>query len=212
MTTVTMSEKSCRRRGAIMEKCLVLSLGLFLLAFLTSGSVDINAYQGSVQEPILEVVDIPETRQPVREPPPKRPSVIIETEEEELPPDVTIEPTEPGNTADAGPPPLPGEAEPPDEFWWAEEMPQLIHFAVPHYPDIARKVGLECVVFVSILVDENGKPGTVKIAKPCGNVGFNEAAEEAAWKCVFAPGTQNGTPVRVWVSLPFRFELRGPKR
>jgi len=97
----------------------------------------------------------------------------------------------------------------------AEEILELVRYAnveaqkplvedellfIAKYPEIAMRVGLECVVFVHILVDESGKPAKVKIAKPCGNVGFNEAAEEAAWKCTFTPGKQNEKPIRVWVS------------
>ena len=196
----------------IFEKSLVLSLGLFLLVFLTWQSVEIKAYQSMRKQEIIQVEDIPETKQVKKPPPPARPAVPIETESEDLPEDVTIETTELEAVIDIAPPPPPEEAPPPDEFWWAEEMPQLVHFAVPKYPEIAMRVGLECVVFVHILVDESGKPAKVKIANPCGNVGFNEAAEEAAWKCTFTPGKQNEKPIRVWVSLPFRFQLEGGKR
>lgn len=196
----------------VFEKSLALSLGIFLLVFLTWQSIDIRAYQSMRQQEIIQVQDIPKTRQVKQPPPPARPAVPIETESEDLPEDVEIETTELEAVIDIAPPPPPEEAPPPDEFWWAEEMPQLTHFSVPKYPPIAEKAGLECVVFVHILVDEKGNAAKVKIAKPCGNVGFNESAEEAAWKCKFTPGKQNDKPIRVWVSIPFRFEMKKGSR
>ncbi|MFQ6091993.1 MAG: TonB family protein, partial [bacterium] len=101
----------------------------------------------------------------------------------------------------------PALSEIPHEFWWVEEMPRLTHFEQPEYPEIARKESLECVVIVSILVDEKGNAADVKIYEPCGDVGFNEGAQAAAHKCTFTPGKQQGKPVKVWVNVPFRFEL-----
>ncbi|MFQ6092761.1 MAG: energy transducer TonB [bacterium] len=199
------------RYREIFEKSLALSLGLFLLVFLCWQTVEIKAYESMRKQEIIQVEDIPETKQLKKPPPPVRPAVPIETESEDLPEDVTIETTELDAVIDLVPPPPPDEAPPPDEFWWAEEMPQLTHYSVPEYPEIARKVGLECVVIVYILVDEEGNAAKVKIAKPCGNVGFNEAAEEAAWKCRFTPGRQNEKPIRVWVSIPFRFKMEGKR-
>jgi protein TonB len=193
----------------VFEKSLALALGLFLLVFLTWQSVEIKAYQSMRKQQIIEVQDIPKTRQVKQPPPPPRPAVPIETESEDVPEDVEIETTELEAVIDVAPPPPPDEAPPPDEFWWAEDMPELTHYAVPDYPEIAKKAGLECNVIVYILVDEKGNPAKVKIAKPCGKAGFNEAAEKAAWECKFTPGKQNDKPIRVWVSIPFRFELRG---
>lgn len=195
----------------VFEKSLALALGLFLLVFLTWQSVEIKAYQSMRKQQIIEVQDIPKTRQVKQPPPPPRPAVPIETESEDVPEDVELETTDLEAVIDIAPPPPPDEAPPPDEFWWAEEMPELTHYAVPDYPEIAKKAGLECNVIIYILVDEKGNAAKVKVAKPCGKAGFNEAAEEAAWKCKFTPGKQNDKPIRVWVSIPFRFELRGSR-
>ena len=196
------------RHHTVFEKSLALSLGLFLLVFLTWHSVEIKAFQGIDRQNIIVVEDIPQTRHVKLPPPPARPVVPIESESEELPEDVTVQGTDLETFQSIDLPLPPPDVEPPMEFWHAEVLPKLIHFSVPEYPTIAKKAGLECVVFVQILVDEKGNPVKVKVAKPCGNVGFNEAAEEAAWKCTFTPGKQNDKPVRVWVSLPFRFELK----
>ena len=197
-----------RNRRAILEKSLALSLGIFLLAFLSWQSVEIAAFAGTPGPKIFEVIDIPETKQVKKTPPPARPFVPVEAPPDELPPEdpphitTNIEEYVPPDTA-----PLMEEL-PPEEYWWAEEMPELLYYSPPYYPELAQKAGLECDVIIYILVDENGKPAKVDVAAPCGKAGFNEAAEEAAWKCRFTPGKQNDTPVRVWISIPFRFRLR----
>ena len=193
-------------RREIFEKSLSLSLGLFLLAMLSWQSLEISAYQKMERPPIFEVQNIPETRHRQQPPPPPRPAVPVETEGEDVPENVEIESTELDDVIDV-PPPLPPEEPPSHEFWWAEEMPELIQYAEPYYPEIAQKAGLECDVILSILVDETGHPAKVKVTKSCGNTGFNEAAVEAAWKCKFTPGKQNDKPVKVWVAIPFRFRL-----
>ena len=102
---------------------------------------------------------------------------------------------------------IPSLSDIPHEYWWIEEGLQLTHFEEPQYPASAAEESLECVVDVTILVDEGGNPAEVEIDKPCDHAGFNDAAESAAWKCTFTPGTHKGVPVRVWTTLPFRFEL-----
>ena len=101
----------------------------------------------------------------------------------------------------------PSLSEIPHQFWWAEEMPQLVHYEIPEYPETAEKESLECDVIVHVLVDEEGHPAEVKTDQSCGDVRFNETAEAAARKCTFKPGTYKGEPVQVWISVPFRFEL-----
>ena len=49
----------------------------------------------------------------------------------------------------------------------------------------------------------------VRIAKPSGsNVGFDEAAMEAAYQFRYKPAIQNGQPVAVWVTYQVNFLLK----
>ena len=57
----------------------------------------------------------------------------------------------------------------------------------------------------SVTVDREGKVEAVEILQ--GNEVFHEAATTAAWKWTFTPAIQNDKPVKVWVALPFRFQL-----
>lgn len=98
--------------------------------------------------------------------------------------------------------------EQPPAFTVCEIRPELIYEAKPVYPRQARMVGLEASVWVWIQVGTDGKPLNAKINVSSGSkAGFDEAALEAAMKCRFKPGIQNGIPVKVWVSLKFVFDL-----
>lgn len=94
-----------------------------------------------------------------------------------------------------------------DEFIAVEKAPQVVRQVVPEYPDMARRAGLEGVVWVKILVGKDGKPIKVAIAKSNTEI-FNEPSLEAARNFLFTPAVMNNGPVKVWVSVPFRFKLR----
>ncbi len=76
------------------------------------------------------------------------------------------------------------------------------------YPELAKKAGLEGLVVIRAAVDEKGNVIKTQIMKGIGG-GCDEAAEDAVLKTKFKPGSQRGIPVRVWVSVPVRFKLRG---
>ncbi|MSS72485.1 MAG: energy transducer TonB [Candidatus Latescibacteria bacterium] len=92
------------------------------------------------------------------------------------------------------------------EFIPVEEQPVAVEQPKPVYPEIARRAGIEGVVFIQILVDKTGKVRDVKIQK--GPEMFHESAKEAAWKSVWRPAIQNQKPVAVWVAYPIRFSLK----
>jgi TonB family protein len=80
------------------------------------------------------------------------------------------------------------------------------------YPAIARENGLQGKVFITFVVNTQGKVQDITVAKD--NVGGG-CAEEAMrvirsmpdWQ----PGKQKGQPVKVKVTLPFSFKLENPK-
>ncbi|MFH1009431.1 MAG: energy transducer TonB [Candidatus Latescibacterota bacterium] len=197
------------------EKCLLLSLALHLTAFSLSRKASVTAYESVAQQVIIQIEDIPETRQEVKPPPaPKRPAVPIEVESEELPDDVTIESTELDVWEENIPPPPPVavEAPPPEEdeivpFWHVEEPPELIHVVPPTYPEIARKAQMEGKVFLHLLVGKDGHVEEVKFIK--GPEIFKEDAIKAARQFRFSPALQNDKPVRVWMAVPIDFKLTG---
>lgn len=106
--------------------------------------------------------------------------------------DITIEEDEPGM----------------NEFIPIEKPPQIIKSVSPEYPDIARRSGVESVVWVNVLIDKTGKPKKAVVIKEEVNGMFNQAAIDAAMQYLFTPAVMNNGPVQVWVSLKFRFQLK----
>ena len=75
------------------------------------------------------------------------------------------------------------------------------------YPEQAKKNGIQGVVFVSYVVEKDGKISNIKTIRGIGG-GCDEEAERVIslmpnWK----PGIQRGQPVRVQFNLPVRFSL-----
>ncbi|MEW5702431.1 MAG: TonB family protein [Candidatus Zixiibacteriota bacterium] len=97
----------------------------------------------------------------------------------------------------------------PDEFVAVQEQPVRIKEESPVYPQVAELTGKEATVWVMALVDKEGKVREARVAKSSGsNVGFDEAAVEAAYKCAYKPAIQNGRPVAIWVTYKVDFKLK----
>ena len=94
-----------------------------------------------------------------------------------------------------------------DEFIPYEKGPEIVKKVMPKYPDMALRAGLEGTVWVKILVDKDGKPKKAVVIKSTTEI-FNDAAVEAAMQFIFTPAVMNNGAVRVWVALPFKFQLR----
>ncbi len=162
---------------------------------------------------VIENVDIPETRQIHRAPPPPRPSIPIATESEDVPDDVTIETTDLDfDKVDLDVPPPPGETtvieEPEEEileYFMVEEKPVVIKQGSLVYPPVALKAGIEGTVHLKVLV---GKDGVVEQADAVkGKEIFYKAALAAVHQYRFKPARQNDRPVKVYLVMPIRFRI-----
>jgi protein TonB len=94
-----------------------------------------------------------------------------------------------------------------DAFIPVEKQPQIVKRVVPEYPPMAVRAGLEGTVWVKILVDKDGRPKKAVVVKSTAEM-FDDAAVQAAMQFVFTPAVMNNGPVKVWVSIPFRFTLK----
>ncbi len=85
-----------------------------------------------------------------------------------------------------------------------EELPGIIKLVTPEYPPSAKASGLEGTVWIKVWV---GKDGSVKeaIVEKSDKEVFNQTALSAATQCKFSPAKMNGTPVDIWVKIPFIF-------
>ena len=174
-----------------------------------------------VQQELVTMEEIVQTRQQVTPPPPPRPPVPVEVpndeiiEEDDLDLDASLDIDEPLLTLPP-PPPAPEveeeEIHAADEiFVVVEQMPEMIGgfealLADLEYPALARQAGLEGMVVVIVVIDETGKPVRTRIARSVAEV-LDKAAVEAVMKQRFEPGRQRNRPVRVEMAIPVRFQL-----
>ena len=156
---------------------------------------------------IIENIEIPETQQFETPPPPARPSIPIESEDEDLADDLTIEETDLDNfdAWDAPPPPPSG---PQFKFIPYDDPPRPITPIKPVYPDIAQEAGIEGQVLVQCFIDEKGKVKETIVVKGIPNTGLNESAVQALTKTRFRPAKQRERPVGVWITIPINFKLQ----
>lgn len=82
-------------------------------------------------------------------------------------------------------------------------------FVAPHYPEQARKKGIEGTVYVKMLVSEKGVVKNAQVIQSDAEI-LNKASIDAAMKWRFTPGAKNGKAVSTWIVLPFKFKL-GPE-
>ena len=158
-----------------------------------------------LQEIIIE--NIPQTQQIEKPPPPARPSVPGESEDEDIADDLTIEETDLDSFEawDAPPPPPEG---PRVKFIPYDDPPQPLSSIRPVYPEIAQEAGIEGTVVVQVFVDKKGRVKDTLVLKGIPNTGLDEAAVTAIKKTRFRPAKQRERAVGVWISIPVNFRLK----
>ncbi|NQV16127.1 energy transducer TonB [bacterium] len=164
--------------------------------------------------PPLEVFSIPATIQAPEMIIPIRPSIPVESEDEDIDPDLPLnlffEPKDVFLLMPPAAPPLP------DIFmepWMVSELPipvggygELMRKVI--YPEIAKEVGIQGTVTIEALI---GKDGLIKNARVLSGVpktGLDEAALTAVLQTTFHPALQMGKPVAVRMSIPIVFILK----
>ena len=81
----------------------------------------------------------------------------------------------------------------------------------PVYPSFAKAAGIQGMVVLSVVVDENGRVRDVKVIKSVP--GLSESAVVAVRQWVFLPGTREQHAVAALVVVPvvFHMELVEPQ-
>jgi TonB family protein len=87
-------------------------------------------------------------------------------------------------------------------------MPRIVYSPKPEYTDEARRNNLEGTVQIVLLVDAQGNPQNITVARSLG-MGLDEKAIEAVKQYKFTPATENqtGTPVPVQFNVRVEFRL-----
>jgi protein TonB len=79
---------------------------------------------------------------------------------------------------------------------------------LPPYPLVARRLGIEGVVFLDVMVASNGRAARVLVARSSGHEALDESAFHTVrdrWR--FVPAQRDGRPVETRVTVPIRFRL-----
>ena len=117
------------------------------------------------------------------------------------PPGDNLEPVKPKTTVIPDPDPM--------EFF-AGKMPEAKNLdeikKKVNYPGILREAGMEGKVIFRVLVGPDGKYKK-HIVKRSAHPEFTKACERQIKNLTFSPGMENGKPVKVWVTIPFKFTL-----
>lgn len=207
-----------RTYNKVLNICLAISAAVQVLMFAALRGFDVRL-ETKVQKPVvIQLEQIPETRQERQPPPAARPVVPIASEDNQISEETTIETTDIDlKLDDLAPPPVLEERavvqkaeiveeDEPVEIWKVEKQPEVTKQVKPDFPEIARKAGIEGRVTVNALVGKDGK--VEKVGEVTGNEVFREAAKAAALQWNFTPAIQNDRPVKVWVAIPFNFTFR----
>lgn len=89
-----------------------------------------------------------------------------------------------------------------------DRMPECVNAVLPPYPKSAKENRIEGEVWLQVLVDEHGDVGEVRVfRKSTSDVGFEQAAMDAAFKWKYRPALCNRKPVAVWILYTLRFRL-----
>ncbi|MDX1638219.1 MAG: energy transducer TonB [Balneolaceae bacterium] len=202
---------------------LFIEIGLVVVLFIFLVASKLQIYQKqkeldlTMEQEVVQMEEIVQTKHQERPPPPPRPPVPVEVpndaviEDQILDIDAELDLQE---SLELPPPPAEKEQEQEEEdfFIVVEQMPQLkgglagLQECVK-YPEMARRAGIEGRVIVQFVVNENGEVENPRVVR-----GIGGGADEEALRCVkqatFEPGRQRGVPVRVQYSLPVIFKLQ----
>ncbi|UCD38356.1 MAG: energy transducer TonB [Fidelibacterota bacterium] len=164
-------------------------------------------------EELIEEYDIPETRQFEAPPPPSRPSLPIESMDEDYTEDITIEETA-LDDFEAWEVPAPPENDSSSRIRFIphDEPPVPIggYAAIAknlEYPPIALQAGIEGTIVLQAFVNEKGFVEEVVVLTGMPGTGLDEAAIRAVKKVRFKPAMQRDRPLGVWVAIPIDFQL-----
>ena len=196
---------------------LVVALLIMIAAFRIDFNPDSGFEVVEVQQEIVQMEEIQQTKQIEKPPPPPKPPVPIEVpddevlEDEDLDLDVSLELDE--EIVNLPPPPAAEEEEEePEIFMIVEDMPELVGGlgaiqSKIKYPEIAKKAGVEGRVFVQFVVNTDGNVVDPVVVRGIG-AGCDEEAVRAVSQAKFKPGRQRGKAVPVKMSLPITFKLK----
>ncbi|MGA2252844.1 energy transducer TonB [Terracidiphilus sp.] len=86
------------------------------------------------------------------------------------------------------------------------KAPTAIYTIDPEFSEEARRAKYQGEVMLQIIVDAQGNVQSPRVVRPLG-MGLDEKAIEAVMKYKFKPGTKEGKPVAVYMTIAINFRL-----
>ena len=207
-----------RTYNRVLNICLGIATLFQVLLFAVLRDFDVKLSTKVQKQVIIQLEQIPETRQERRPPPSVRPVVPIASENTQVSDETTIETTDIDmGLSDLAPPPVLEERvveqkaeiveeEEPVEIWKVEKQPEVVKQVKPDYPEIARKAKVQGQVILQAVVRKDGTVGDIQVLRsPGSKFGFDEAAIAAVRQWRYKPGLQNGKPVDVYFTIVVDF-------
>ena len=77
----------------------------------------------------------------------------------------------------------------------------------PDYPEIAKQMHQQGIVYLDVMVDADGRPSDVSVSRSSGFSVLDHAAVEAVRHWTFEPARAAGLPISSHVAIPFRWSL-----
>ncbi len=87
------------------------------------------------------------------------------------------------------------------------KLPKPLHTPEPQFNDVARKFRYQGSNVLSCIVNKEGVPEQIRIIRPLG-FGLDEESVDALRHWRFQPGTKDGSPVAVYLTVEMSFNLR----
>jgi periplasmic protein TonB len=194
----------------------VLTLSIFIFAVILHIVllIVVPYYKGVKQErednDIFKIVDVDEYIPVIPEPPePEDNEEVVEVAvQEAIVEDVIETEKEVIESADAQPFTVQDVVEylPQHKISKAPELPVTDIKSKIEYPAMARRQGIEAVVYLLLYIDQFGKIRNIEVLQDPG-YGFADAAVTALAEIVCIPAEVNGTPVATKFRYPVRFSL-----
>jgi periplasmic protein TonB len=197
------------------EISLIISLATIIAAFKFSPQAAESELMNEGTQEIIRIEDIVNTIQkPNVPPPPKAPQLIV-ANIEDVPDDIIlndIDDVKPIDLPDKPPTHTVGDITDEPFINYAEELPSPVGGIKSlqekvHFTEIARRAGVEGIVYIQAKINKNGDVVEAKILKGLG-AGLDEEALNAVKLTKFVPGKQRGRAVNVMMTIPVKFVLK----
>jgi protein TonB len=227
-----MEQKKTPRADLENKKIIFTEIGLILALAIALFAFEWKSYDKSIQDlGTRQAEDIPEeiipiTEQKLKPPPPPPPkqvvkiSVVEDDVEVEDDIDIDVEADQNTEVEEYIAPVMTQEEESEEErqiFMVVESMPEfpggepaLYKYLAENikYPQMAKESGIQGRVFVTFVVERDGRVTDVRVLRGIGGGCDEEAIRVVAAMPKWAPGKQRGKPVRVQYNLPVKFTLQ----